>query len=142
MSQTSGSQSLTRKRPYLLRAMHEWILDNGMTPHIVVDAAHDGLLAPTEHAADGKLVLNISPTATRGLSLGNEMVAFEARFSGVSRRVEIPIDAVLGVYARENGHGMIFSDEDEPPSGPDEPGGQGQGAQGGDSKKPSLKVVK
>src|SRR5690606_3468362 len=111
--------SMTKKRPYLLRAMHEWILDNDMTPHIVVDAAHHGLVAPAGHAVDGKLVLNVSPSATRGLVLGNELLAFEARFSGVSQRVEIPVDAVLGIYARENGHGMMFADEEpQPPSGP------------------------
>ena len=138
---------MTKKRPYLLRAMHEWILDNDMTPHIVVDAAHKGLIAPPGHAVDGKLVLNISPAATRGLVLGNEIVAFEARFSGVSQRVEVPVDAVLGIYARENGHGMIFSEEEAPPpSGPDGSGGApgpdkpagGQPA----AKKPNLKVVK
>jgi stringent starvation protein B len=136
---------MTKKRPYLLRAMHEWILDNDMTPHIVVDAAHKGLVAPAGHAVDGKLVLNVSPSATRGLVLGNEIVAFEARFSGVSQRVEVPVDAVLGVYARENGHGMIFSDEDAPPAGPDKPSGAPAptGPSGGEAaKKPTLKVVK
>lgn len=134
---------MTKKRPYLLRAMHEWILDNDMTPHIVVDATHEGLIAPPGHAVDGKLVLNISPAATRGLVLGNEIVTFEARFSGVSQRVEVPVDAVLGIYARENGHGMIFSDEEPPPGSggppkPDKPSGPTQG----ESKKPTLKVVK
>jgi stringent starvation protein B len=126
----------TAKRPYLLRAMHEWILDNDMTPHIVVDAAREGLIIPAGHATDGKLVLNVSPSATRGLSLGNDFVAFEARFSGVSQRVEVPVDAVLGIYARESGHGMIFSDEDSRP----DPDGSPHPA--GEPKKPTLKVVK
>lgn len=132
---------MTKKRPYLLRAMHEWILDNDMTPHIVVDTTRPGLVVPPGHDTDGKLVLNISPTATRGLVLGNDLVTFEARFGGVSRRVEVPVDAVLGIYARENGHGMIFSDEEPPPSGPDEPGPD-KPSSGGESKRPSLKVVK
>jgi len=135
---------MTKKRPYLLRAMHEWILDNDMTPHIVVDATHKGLVAPPGHAVDGKLVLNISPAATRGLMLGNEIVTFEARFSGVSHRVEVPVDAVLGIYARENGHGMIFSDEETPPPGPGGPptSDKPAGPSGGESKRPTLKVVK
>jgi stringent starvation protein B len=135
---------MTKKRPYLLRAMHEWILDNDMTPHIVVDATHKGLVAPAGHAVDGKLILNISPTATRGLVLGNDIVSFEARFSGVSQRVEVPVDAVLGIYSRENGHGMIFSEEEAPPPGPDKPAGPDKpsGPSGGESKRPALKVVK
>jgi stringent starvation protein B len=94
---TRNSGKPTKKRPYLLRAMHEWILDNDMTPHIVVNATREDLVVPSGHAADGKLVLNVSPTATRGLMLGNDFVSFEARFGGVSRRVEVPVDAVLGV---------------------------------------------
>jgi len=129
---------MTKKRPYLLRAMHEWVLDNGMTPHIVVDAKHERLVAPPGHEVDGKLILNISPSATRGLSLGNDFVAFEARFGGVSRRVEVPVDAILGIYSRENGHGMVFADEDTPPdTDPDKPSGGGD-----EPKKPTLKVVK
>jgi len=132
---------MTKKRPYLLRAMHEWILDNDMTPHIVVDTARPGLVVPPGHDTDGKLVLNISPTATRGLVLGNDLVSFEARFGGVSRHVEVPVDAVLGIYARENGHGMIFSDE-EPPPGPDRSPEPDEPSSGGESKRPALKVVK
>lgn len=137
---------MTKKRPYLLRAMHEWILDNDMTPHIVIDAAHEGLVAPPGHDSDGKLVLNISPTATRGLVLGNDLVTFEARFGGVARQLEVPVDAVLGIYARENGHGMIFSEE-EPPAGPEGPSGpSGPGADkpspSKERRRPALKVVK
>ncbi len=125
------------QRPYLLRAMHEWMVDNAMTPHIVVDAKREGLVVPAGHVKDGKLVLNVSLSATRNLSLGNELVTFEARFGGVPQHVEVPIDAVLGIYARESGRGMLFPDEDaspEPPGGPPGPGGE--------PKKPSLKVVK
>ena len=131
---------MTPKRPYLLRAMHEWIVDNGLTPHIVVNAEHEGLIAPPGHASDGKLVLNISPAATRGLLLGNDFVSFEARFGGVPRAVQVPIDAVVGIYARENGHGMIFADEDGPPS-PEGPA-PAPPAGGGESRRPTLKVVK
>jgi stringent starvation protein B len=98
-----------------MRAMHEWMVDNGFTPHLVVDARRDGVHVPGEHIQDGKIVLNVSHSATKGLSLGNETVTFEARFGGVPRRLEIPIAAVLGIYARETGQGMIFGDEDPPP---------------------------
>jgi len=101
--------------------MHEWMADNGFTPHLVVDARREGVRVPEGHIQDGKIVLNVSTSATRGLALGNEFVSFEARFGGVSRRLEIPIDAVLGIYARETGQGMIFGDDDSAPSGPGAP---------------------
>ena len=100
--------------------MHDWIVDNGFTPHLVVDARRDGVQVPEEHVQDGKIVLNVSHSATQRLSLGNEFVAFETRFGGVPRHLEIPVAAVLGIYARETGQGMIFGEEDPPPgSGPD-----------------------
>lgn len=115
------------------------MVDNDLTPHIVVDAAREGLVVPSGYAKDGKVVLNVSPSATRGLDLGNDLVTFEARFGGVSRRVELPVDAVLGIYARESGRGMLFPDEDSPgPPPPDGPQGGGEP----EPKKPSLKVVK
>jgi stringent starvation protein B len=95
--------------------MHEWMVDNAFTPHLVVDAKHDGVRVPQAHVQDGKIVLNVSPTATRGLSLGNDVVSFEARFGGVSQRLSIPVAAVLGIYARETGQGMLFSEHDSPP---------------------------
>jgi stringent starvation protein B len=98
--------------------MHEWMLDNGFTPHLVVDAKRDGVLVPEAHVKDGKIVLNVSPSATRALVLGNEAVTFEARFGGVARELVVPVSAVLGIYARETGQGMIFSDDDSPPPTP------------------------
>jgi stringent starvation protein B len=102
--------------------MHEWMLDNGFTPHLVVDAKRDGVRVPASAVKDGKIVLNVSPTATRALSLGNDAVTFEARFGGVSQQLVIPVSAVLGIYARETGQGMIFGEDDAPaaPEG-DEP---------------------
>jgi stringent starvation protein B len=116
----------TQQRPYLLRAMHEWMVDNGFTPHLVVDAQRDGVQVPKAHVQDGKIVLNVSPTATRALSLGNDFVTLEARFGGVSQRLSIPVAAVLGIYARETGQGMLFTDDDAtpptpPPDGPPPP---------------------
>jgi stringent starvation protein B len=102
--------------------MHEWMLDNGFTPHLVVDAKRDGVRVPTAHVKDGKIVLNVSPTATRALTLGNDVVTFEARFGGVSQQLSVPVTAVLGIYARETGQGMIFGEDDSAPTTP--PGGE------------------
>ncbi len=91
--------------------MHEWMTDNSHTPHIVVDASHEGVVVPVEHVKDGKIILNISETAAHNLSLGNDAVGFRARFGGVPFDVWVPMRAVLGIYARETGQGMIFSHE-------------------------------
>ena len=109
------------KRPYLIRAMHEWMGDNGHTPHIVIDAAIDGVTVPREHVKDGKIILNISHSAAHNLKLTNAAVSFRARFSGVPFDVWVPIASVLGIYAKETGQGMIFShgaDQPEPPEDP------------------------
>lgn len=102
---------MTSNRPYLVRALYEWILDNQMTPHLLVDATCPGVTLPERFVQDGKIVLNIGPVAVRDLVLGNDQVVFSARFGGVSRDVNVPIAAVIGVYARENGHGMLFPEE-------------------------------
>ena len=125
--------------------MHEWMLDNGFTPHLVVDAKHDGVSVPESHVKDGKIVLNVSPTATRALNLGNDVVTFEARFGGVSRQLVVPVGAVLGIYARETGQGMIFGDDDAPPTptpkgGGDPPLPRTPPPTG--SKRAKLKVIK
>ena len=106
------------KRPYLIRAMHEWMGDNGNTPHIVVDAGVEGVTVPAEHIKDGKIILNISHSAAHNLKLSNDAVSFRARFSGVPFDVWVPVSSVLGIYAKETGQGMIFSqgaDQPEPP---------------------------
>ena len=121
---------MTSSRPYLLRAVYEWIADNELTPQIVVDAQQDRVQVPSAYVREGKIVLNISPTAVRGLSLGNEWVEFSARFGGASFDVVVPVQAVLAIMARENGTGMSFPETREE-SQPPKPGGR-----------PSLKVVK
>lgn len=125
--------------------MHEWMVDNGLTPHIVVDASREGVHVPPAHIKDGKIVLNVSPSATRGLSLGNDFVSFEARFGGVSQQLSVPVAAVLGIYARENGQGMIFGDDDPAPSPdstpPDAPTTP-PSPPSGEDRRPKLKVVK
>jgi len=125
----------TSRRPYLVRAMHEWMTDNGQTPHLVVDAAADGLDVPAGYAKEGRVVLNVSWQATQGLKLGNELIEFSARFGGASRQVRIPSKAVLGIYARETGQGMLFQEEEGEPAPPSSP------APGGGTK-PKLRVVK
>jgi stringent starvation protein B len=133
---------LKSRRPYLLRAMHEWISDNQQTPHIVVDASIQGVEVPRQYVQGGKIILNVSLSATSGLNLGNEGVVFRARFGAVTYDVSVPILAVLGIYARETGQGMIFSEADapSPPPTPTEPAP----ASGPEVKRarPSLKVVK
>ena len=121
--------------------MHEWMLDNGFTPHLVVDAKREGVRVPEAHVKDGKIVLNVSPTATRALNLGNDAVTFEARFGCVSQQLVVPIAAVLGIYARETGQGMIFGEDDTPEASPhgDEPS---PSPPAGGNKRAKLKVIK
>lgn len=133
-------------RPYLVRAIHEWIVDSGYTPHLLVDADAPGLDVPASSIQEGRVVLNVSPTAVRDLVIDAELVTFVARFGGVSRAVTVPMTAVEAVYARENGRGMMFpvdeDDEGEAESpGTDDPDDAERPAR--DRKtKPNLKVVK
>ncbi|MBS0612510.1 MAG: ClpXP protease specificity-enhancing factor [Proteobacteria bacterium] len=108
------------RRPYLLRALHEWITDSGDTPHIVVDATNESVIVPRQYVKDGKIVLNVSFSAAHGLKLGNEFVTFDARFGGSSFNVSVPLKCVLGIYSRETGQGMIFAEGDADP----DPNGQ------------------
>lgn len=113
---------VTSKRPYLIRAMHEWMTDNALTPYVVVAADAEGLLVPEQYASDGKIVLNVSYAATRNFTLADDRMSFEARFAGVAQRVDVPLSAVIGIYAKESGQGMIFSDDDATPTESTEPG--------------------
>ena len=122
MTDRQDSSAATRsKRPYLVRAMHEWMGDNGHTPYIVVDATVDGVTVPEEHVREGRIILNISETAAHNLKLQNSSVSFRARFGGVPFDVWVPIAAVMGIYAKETGQGMIFSHGADNPD-PPEPG--------------------
>jgi stringent starvation protein B len=131
------------RRPYLLRAMHEWISDSNQTPHIVVDASMEGVEVPRQYVQGGKIILNVSSNATSMLSLGNEIVRFRARFGAATYDVSVPIAAVLGIYARETGQGMIFSEADSP-SPPPTPPSEPAPPSGTENKrsKPTLKVIK
>jgi len=101
----------TSSRPYLLRAIYEWLLDNNLTPHIVIAADMPGVEVPSSHIEKGQLVLNISPDACRDLLLGDEELTFSARFGGVPKQIRLPVDAVMAIYARENSLGMVFGQE-------------------------------
>jgi stringent starvation protein B len=108
---TTGDHRMSSYRPYLVRALYQWILDNEMTPHLLVDAARPGVRVPPSAVQNGRVVLNIAPRAVSALDLDNDVIAFSARFGGVSQRVEVPVPAVLAIYARESGHGMALPDE-------------------------------
>ena len=133
---------MTSNRPYLIRALYEWILDNNMTPHLLVDTSRSPTVVPTQFVQDGKIVLNLSPSAVRQLVIGNDEIVFNARFSGRPLDVMVPIEAVMGIYARENGHGMLFPEEEaeegSSPSTEDESAPPPQPKRG----KPNLRVVK
>jgi stringent starvation protein B len=125
---------MTSTRPYLLRAIYEWIIDNGMTPHLLVDSQSDDAQVPRQYVQDGKIVLNISPTATQDLQISNEAVTFHARFDGKAESVFIPIAYILAIYTRENGQGMMFNEDDSLPPSPD--------PESPNDKRSHLKVVK
>ena len=127
---------VTSKRPYLIRAMHEWMTDNALTPYVVVAADAEGLLVPEQYASDGKIVLNVSYAATRNFTLADERMSFEARFGGVAQRVDVPLSAVIGIYAKESGQGMIFSDDEATPAESAEP------SESVERGRPTLTVVK
>ena len=147
--------SMTSSRPYLLRSLYEWILDNDCTPYVVVNAWLEEVMVPQEYVKDGQIVLNISPVAVQGLVMTNEAIEFSGRFGGIPTPVHVPVGAVMGIYARENGQGMVFETEspgpETPPTAPSEDpadksdrgGAEGGGRKGGGkSRKPSLRVVK
>jgi stringent starvation protein B len=138
--QGSGLRS---RRPYLLRAMHEWMGDCGLTPHVIVDAGRPGVEVPTAYVKDGKIVLNVSMSATQRLQLLNESIQFDARFGGVVHHVFVPITAVLGIYARETGEGMVFNENEPDTPPPSGPGGEPTATHGRDEpRRAKLTVVK
>ena len=108
---SDSTSAMTSHRPYLLRALWEWIADNGMTPHLLVDAKQPGVRVPPQTVKDGKVVLNIADRAVAKLEMGNDMVSFSARFAGVSQLVQVPVTAILAIYARETGQGMALPEE-------------------------------
>lgn len=123
-------------KPYLIRALFDWIVDSDCTPHIVVNAVEEDVSVPAQYVKDGQIVLNISPFAVLDLLMKDESISFNARFGGVSTLVYVPMTAVLGIYARENGSGMMFDQSDEfdpapPPASPVQ-----------STSRPALKLIK
>ncbi len=145
---SEATQPMTSNRPYLLRAIYDWISDNGLTPYLLIDATGEGVRVPPQVVKNGQVVLNIAMRAVANLELGNDWIGFSARFSGVSHVVRIPVGSVLALYAQENGQGMMFPADDDggdtpPPPAPDEP----PSSQGGADDKPKrgapiLRVIK
>jgi len=136
--------TMSSSRPYLVRAYNEWVLDNDCTPYIVVDAGIQGVQVPNEHVANGQIVLNISPGAVKSLVIGNGALEFNARFGGVPMQVFVPLQAVIAIYAKENGEGMVFGSE---PGGMPDPDGttdtsSSRSRDDRPSGRPTLKVVK
>jgi len=132
---------MTPSRPYLLRALYEWILDNNATPHVLVNAMHSEVQVPQDYVRDGQIVLNIAPSAVKALSLGNELITFNARFRGIPMDISVPLSAVIGVYAKENGRGMMFEEGGPDTPSPNAPVNTGPAPTGG-GRRPSLRVVK
>lgn len=112
---------MTSNRPYLLRALYQWISDNSMTPHLLVDAGCNGVDVPQQAVQKGKVILNIDNAAVHELEMGNQWLTFTARFSGRKHHVSVPLEAVLAIYSKENGQGMMFAHDDEPLT-PTDPG--------------------
>jgi stringent starvation protein B len=128
---------MNSSRPYIMRALYEWIVDNDFTPYVLVDASVADVMVPQQFVKDNQIVLNISPDAVVDLSITNQAVAFNGRFGGVATDVFVPIAAVVGIYARENGQGMVFDPEEvvsPPDDSPPDPGKP--------EKRPALKIVK
>ena len=136
--------TMTSHRPYMLRALNEWILENDCTPYILVNAYAEDVQVPQNYVKDGEIILNISPVAVQDLSISIEGIEFNGRFGGLPTRVYVPTMAVLGIYAKENGRGMIF-DTDDPIPEPPRPEPDKDSVKSEDKSKsgrPDLKIVK
>lgn len=138
---------MTSSRPYLIRGIYEWISDNQHTPHILVDAEMTGVQVPPKFVVEGRIILNVSASATAKLIMNNEAIEFDARFGETVWHVYVPIEAVLAIYARENGRGMAFTDEeteDGSAEGEETPASENSAPVTKRKKpgKPQLKIVK
>jgi stringent starvation protein B len=128
---------MTLLKPYLIRAIYDWIVDNNCTPYLLVNAEAKDVIAPRQYVEDGKIVLNLRPQAVHGLALGDRQIEFSARFGGTPMQVRVPIAAVLAIYARENGRGMVFEEGEEDNTPPPSPTGEKPS-----KPRPTLTVVK
>ena len=141
--------TMSSSRPHIVRALYDWIIENGCTPYILVNAFADDVEVPQEHVKDGQIILNISPSAVQSLFIRSEAIDFDGRFAGIPKRVYVPTSAVMGIYAKENGQGMIFDPEANLPNPPiptgtdDAPERRKSDSKSSSLvKKPSLRVVK
>lgn len=115
---SADAPAMSSNRPYLVRALYQWISDNGLTPHLLVDASVAGVQVPASAVQDGRVVLNVAARAVSQFDVADDAVRFLARFGGVSQSVQVPMPAVLAIYARENNQGMMFPPENAPPATP------------------------
>lgn len=128
--------SMTSSRPYLIRALYEWIVENNLSPYVLVNTKLPGVQVPQEHVVNDKIIFNVSPRAVKELHLGNDAIEFNGRFGGKPQFISVPIRAVLAIYAKENGRGMVFNDEEEDGDPPGKVAGEPSAA------KSKLKLVK
>lgn len=135
--------NLSPTRPYLARAIYEWICDNQLTPYLLVDATQPNTMVPDQFVKDGQIVLNIAPHAVHQFHISNDAISFSARFGGVARDLYIPIQAVLGIYARENSQGLFFDPEEYAHIQSEENPLQSESAEEADTakKKPNLRIL-
>jgi len=126
---------VTSSRPYLIRGLYEWMIDNSMTPHLLVDVGDVDTDLPRSLIKDNKIIFNIAPSAVINLIVGNVSIEFSARFSGIEKHISLPVSSVLAIYSRENGSGMTF---DKNKDGPD----PGEKKSGGKASRSSLRIVK
>lgn len=140
---------MNSSKPYLIRAIYEWVTDNELTPYIVINTNHPSVQVPEDYIEDDRIVLNVSPEACRGLHITNDRIVFSARFSGVAMQIFAPPSAILAIYAKENGRGMVFGEEDQgdvTDAGGDPPqpttGVDQKSSRKGKSGKPNLTVIK
>lgn len=133
---------MTSTRPYLIRAIYDWACDNNLTPHLLVDATVENVSVPERFVTDGSITLNISPSSVRGLDLGDKWVLFSARFAGSEMNIELPVIAVQAVYAKENGQGIFFPQEDGEGPEPEDGNKPEQNTAESKSSRPALKVIK
>lgn len=145
-----NSEIMTSSRPYIVRAIYEWIVDNDLTPYILVDTSSESVVVPEGFIENNRIILNVSPMATKELALENDNVSFNARFGGTPMDVFVPTSSVLAIYAHENGQGMMFGDAESTAAessessgpGPEDGGSSPSGSPSGGGKRPSLKIVK
>ncbi|WP_038088979.1 ClpXP protease specificity-enhancing factor [Acidihalobacter prosperus] len=133
---------MTSSRPYLVRAIYQWVVDNHHTPHMLVDASGEDVQVPVQFVQEGRIVLNIAPQAVQALNLGDEYISFSARFAGKSQEVFVPVQRVMAVYSRENGQGMMFGEDDTPPPPPSDGGDKPSEPKATGVGRPGLRVVK